>query len=72
MDFKLVVYSITKQVRTCISGCKKNDRLTPVPIGATWIYRLAWIQILNMNIVNLIYFSLFGQMFTYSISRFHP
>ena len=40
-------------------------------IEATWIYRLAWIQILNTNIVNLMYFSLFGHMFTYSFGFTH-
>ena len=34
MDLKLVIYSITKHVRTCICYCKKNNRLTPVPIAA--------------------------------------
>ena len=71
MDFKFVIYSMTKQVRTCICYCKKNNRLTPMPIVATWICRLAWIQILNMNIVNLNPFHYIWHMFTYSLSMFH-
>ena len=71
MDLKFVIYSITKQVRTCICYCKENNRLTLMLIVATWIYWLAWIQILNMNIVNLIDFTIFWHMFTYSLSRFH-
>ena len=70
MELKFVICSIPK-VGTCICHCKKNDRVTQMPIVETRIYRLALIQILNMNIVNLIYFSLFGHMFPYSISRFH-
>ena len=55
MELKLVMYNITKQVHSCICDWKKNDRLTPMPIVATWIYQLAWIQILKMNIVDLIF-----------------
>ena len=29
MELKFVIYSITKQLRTCIYYCKKNNRLTP-------------------------------------------
>ena len=68
-DLKFLIYSIAKQVRTCICYCKKDNRLTPMPIAATWIHRLAWIQILNMNIVNFIDFIIFGHMFTYSLRR---
>ena len=81
-----MIYSITKQVRTCICYCEKNNRLAPadnrpvnnrLTIGhvgllrPTWIYRLAWIQILDMNSVNLFDFITFGHKFTYSLSRFH-
>ena len=42
MDLKFVIYSITKHVRTCICYCKKNNRLTPMPIATHMHGYIGW------------------------------